>query len=404
MKFLIGVTFCVISFAAAGQSITISGRVQDKATHEALPFASVGVKDKNISTVTNLNGEFDFHLPEEYRNEILVISMLGYTNFEAPVWSLSSPGGQVQDILMDKSPTILDEVLVTDSLSGGDIMRISVGRIEKNFPTQPFILDGFYRDIKKVGGTYFSLLEAAVQVYDETYEEPRNKSRLKERVRLVEVRQSLGYENKFTNFFDQDNLLEDLLLHNSVRYRQFGDNDEFYLALKREKDSYYNGHPIFVVSHKEMEKFKVFIDKVDYSIIHLEYEIGFQDQVMAKKKDLKSKFGGLKKTLDFKRFGDKMYLNYMTMSTKVNWYDNKTNTLKFETELQQELLVNAVHPNTPLRIGSTEKMRNYGLQYQDQPYNKKFWENYNVIKETPINKKILNDLEKHLPLEEQFQN
>jgi hypothetical protein len=72
--------------------------------------------------------------------------------------------------------------------------------------------------------------------------------------------------------------------------------------------------------------------------------------------------------------------------------------------LSQQLLINAVHPNTNERIGSTEKMRNYGLQYQDLPYNKEFWDNYNVIKETPIDKKILSDLEKHVPLDKQFEN
>jgi hypothetical protein len=49
-------------------------------------------------------------------------------------------------------------------------------------------------------------------------------------------------------------------------------------------------------------------------------------------------------------------------------------------------------------------MTNYGLQYQDLPYNKKFWDNYNVIKDTPLNKKILVDLEKIAPLEKQFEN
>jgi hypothetical protein len=330
--------------------------------------------------------------------------MLGYSNFEAPIWSLISPGNQVQIILMDKSPTVLDEVFVTDSLSGGDVLRIALSRIDDNYPVKPFILDGFYRDVKKVGGTYFSLLEAAVKIYDENYEEPRNKFRLRERVRLIEVRQSLGYESKFTNFFDQDNLLEDLLLHNNVRYRLFGIKEDFFIGLKREHDSYFNGHEIFVVSDPLNEKFKVFIDKNDYSIIHLEYAIGFQDQVINKKKELYSKFEGLTKVIDFKRYEDKMYLSFMAMTSKINWYDSKTNELKFATELSQQLLINAIHPNTNKRIGSTEKMRNYGLQYQDLPYNKEFWDNYNVIKETPIDKKILSDLEKHVPLDKQFEN
>ena len=78
--------------------------------------------------------------------------------------------------------------------------------------------------------------------------------------------------------------------------------------------------------------------------------------------------------------------------------------MKFETELIQHLLINEVHTQNQQRIGSTEKMRNYGLQYQDYPYNKAFWENYNVIKETPIDREIHMDLERHSSLEKQFED
>jgi hypothetical protein len=98
-----------------------------------------------------------------------------------------------------------------------------------------------------------------------------------------------------------------------------------------------------------------------------------------------------------------MYLNYMTLITKLNWYDEHTNELKFSTELYQQLLINNINPSPQERITSTEKMRNYGLQFQNEPYNKEFWDNYNFIKETPLDKKILADLERAGPLEEQFE-
>ena len=47
-------------------------------------------------------------------------------------------------------------------------------------------------------------------------------------------------------------------------------------------------------------------------------------------------------------------------------------------------------------------MKHYGLQYQHENYNEHFWANYNVIKETPLDKKIVHDLEEHASLEEQF--
>ena len=400
MRALFIILFSLTVLGVKAQRITLSTRVQDKVTSEPLPFASVGIKGKSISTVTNLQGEFDFHIPLEYRNEILVVSMLGYENFEAPVWSLLESKPLTID--MNKSTTVLQEVVVTDSLMGGEIVKIAMARVESNFPMEPFLMDGFYRDVKKVAGTSISLLEAAVKIYDENYIEPRNKEKLRERVKLIEVRKSLGYDNKFAPFFHQRNLLEDLLLHNNIRYRTIDGDDAFFESLKREPDSYYNGHEIFVVSHAEDFSFKIFIDKDDYAITHLEYEVSGDDS--ERKKNLISKHWTYRKTMDFRRYEGKMFLNFITVVKKEKWYDDVTSEFKFETELEQHLLINQVDPKTQERVSSTDKMRNYGLQFQDYPYNKDFWDDYNVIKDTPVDKKILADLERIAPLEKQFEN
>jgi hypothetical protein len=292
-------------------------------------------------------------------------------------------------------------VEVRDSLSGGEILQLALSKIEQNFPMEPFILDGFYRDVKSVGGTYISLLEAAVKIYDENYAEPRNKSKLRERVKLLEVRKSIGYDSKFTAYFGQKNLLEDLLLHNNLRYHQIDMRQELFENTKREKDSYYNDHEIFVVTNTKDFFLKVFIDKSDYSITHLQFEISGENN--EKKKNMVSKYVTYQKFIDFKRFEGKMYLNYIKVVSKEKWYDGTSAEAKFETSLEQHLLINDVHPKTTERIESTEKMRNYGLQYQNYPYNKPFWDNYNVIKETPLDREILEDLEKIVPLEKQFQ-
>ncbi len=389
----------VVWQAVNGQHVTISGRVTDATTGEALPFATVAIKGKAIGTITNLNGEFDFHIPVEFRNEILTISMMGYVGYELPVWAVEGP----LNIQLQSYPTVLNEVVVSDSLFGGDILRIALGRIEQNYPMRPFLLEGFYRDVKKVAGTYISLLEAAVKIYDEDYAEPRNKFKLRERVRLIEVRKSLGYESRFTGYFDQDNLLEDLLLHNNIRYRQIEATEALFASIMREPDSYYNGHEVYVVSHTEQYLLRIYVDKKSYAILHLTYETGSSNETVGKKGKLISRFAGLKKDIAFREVEGKMYLNYIAMASRVNWYDRNTDSLRFETELFQQLLINKIHPNTSERITTTEKMRNYGLQYQDRPYNRAFWENYNIIKDTPLDKKIVEDLERYAPLHRQFE-
>jgi len=391
--------FLLFSVAAIAQKITISGKVIDNESKEPLPFATIGIKDKSIGTITNLQGEFDFHIPRELQNDLFVINMLGYQTYEAPVWTLVESSSLVIEV--KKSTTVLDEVLIADSLSGGEILQIAISRIEQNYPMQPHLLDGFYRDVKKVGGTYVSLLEAAVKIYDEDYREPRNKYKLRERVGLLEVRRSIGYESAFTTYFDQENLLEVLLLHNSVRYRHFPTEQIFYDNMVRRKDSYYNGFEIFVVSQRNNDNLKVYIEKKTYAIVHLEF-LDDQEEQIRKRRGLVSKAVSTYRVIDFKPFEGKYYLNYLTISSQVNWYDLKTDKLKFETELNQSLLINEVFPNTANRIPATEKMRNYGLQYQDLPYNKEFWDNYNVIKESPLDRKIIADLERHGSLEAQF--
>lgn len=401
MKWLFFIsTFFFLAGGVQAQKITISGRVIDKQTREPLAFASVWIRGKGVGTITNLQGEFDFHFLAEYRNEILVISMLSYESFEAPVWSLIARPLSVELV---ETTQILEEVVVSDSLVIGDILRIALERIDQNFPKEPYLMDGFYRDTKKLGGTYISLLEAAIKIYDEDYKAPRNKFKLRERVALLEVRRSLGYSSKFTTYFDEDNLLEDLLLNNNVRYRQFPEEDIFFSSLIREKNTSHNGRKVFVLTQKNGYNLKVYIDTETYAIIHVEYERE-QSERWGKRRGLEGRFAGIKKTIDFKEYNGKMYLNYITVDSKINWYDQKSEALRFETGLHQQLLINQIYPNTEQRIGTTEKMRSYGLQYQDLPYNKTFWDNYNVIKTTPLDRTIIQDLEKELPLEKQFED
>jgi len=317
--FILCVTLLVQT--AYSQQITITGKVVDIATKEPLPYASIGIMGKPIGLISNDQGEFDFHIPTEMRNDILVISMLGYKTFEGPVWSLIS--NDPVTIELHPGAIMLKEVVITDSLKAGEILRLALARIECNYPMEPFQLEGFYRDLKKLGGTYISLLEAAVKIYDENYIAPRNKFKLRERVALQEVRRSIGYSNKFTDFFDKDNMLEDLLLNNNVRYRQFPEDESFFKSLEFEDDTQYNGREVFVISHTQDYLLRVFIDKQTYGIIHLEY-INDHQAELEKKRDLESRFVKIKRVIDFKLFEGKLFLNYLSVTSQVNWYESET--------------------------------------------------------------------------------
>src|SRR5260221_4911329 len=93
--------FCLLlafSGLTYAQQITITGKVVDAETKEALPFASVFITGKTVGVVSNVQGEFDFHISADMRNDILAVSMIGYKTFEAPVWSL----------LNDSKPAVIE--------------------------------------------------------------------------------------------------------------------------------------------------------------------------------------------------------------------------------------------------------------------------------------------------------
>ena len=54
---------------ANAQTLTISAKVVDKETKEPLVFATVGILDKPIGTITNMQGDFDFYIPVEFKRE-----------------------------------------------------------------------------------------------------------------------------------------------------------------------------------------------------------------------------------------------------------------------------------------------------------------------------------------------
>lgn len=408
MQQLKSTLFClflwVLTLTATSQTLLISGRVVDKKSKEPLPFASLRISEKALGTVANENGEFTFLIPEEFRNEMVKVTMLGYTSYESPVWSLLSSNSQII-IMLNASPTVLNEITVRDSLKGRDILDLMFNRLGENFESKPYLMHSFYRDIKKVGGTYISLFEAAIKIFDDSFEEPRNKFKLHESVELVEARRSLGYDNKFTSYFKEGNLLENLLLQNPIRYYLLSTDDSKDFIIERKPDSYYQDTETFVVEQKTSEyTATLFISKKTFAVVRVDWTEPPSNKVIGRNKNLTGYEGGTTKIFDFVRIQEKMFLNYVIINSKIKWVSTATNQPKFETELLQQLLVNEVNINTRERIIPEKRMRSGPLNLQQFKYNKAFWDVYNFIQDSPENKKIMEDLKKDGLAESLFEN
>ncbi len=67
-------------FRAEAQQLPVSGKVIDSETSEALPGATVKVKNANVAVVSEADGTFSIQVPD--RETVLVISYIGYAAYE----------------------------------------------------------------------------------------------------------------------------------------------------------------------------------------------------------------------------------------------------------------------------------------------------------------------------------
>jgi TonB-linked SusC/RagA family outer membrane protein len=102
--FLLAVFMCLnlIAFSQEGKKIT--GTVTS-AEGESLPGVNILVKNTNIGTVTDINGNYTITLPDE--NNILIFSFIGYVKQEVEVG-----GRTVLNVVLSADVTALDEVVV----------------------------------------------------------------------------------------------------------------------------------------------------------------------------------------------------------------------------------------------------------------------------------------------------
>lgn len=404
---LVGLLFLIVVFPSyylMANPLIISGKVLDQETEEPLAYATISVADYKIGTVSNLAGEFDIHIREELKDDELTVSMLGYIDYTISLTKV--PPNKELIVHLNAGRLLLDEVTIAETLSGGDLLRIAIARIEMNYPMSPTAMDAFYRETKMVNGEYVDLLEAAIKIYDKDYSVPRDRNKLRERVALVEVRKTLEYDYELEKYFSKYNVLEDLFLENQVKYRSFNEDEAFYTIMNREQVVGYNGRPIELVSITQTGySLKIYIDE-DYGIRKISFTWGDGKTPLysyRKSGKLENQVIQIEKEVEFQKINGKLYLKYISANYTSRWHNLKTGEVDLITKRDQALLVNGINYTNPTWVGTSDKMKRYGLQYQHENYNKQFWDSYNVIKQMPLQKEVVVDLEELYTLEEQFE-
>ena len=172
--------------------ITFGGRLSDRETGEAVAFASVGIINSSIGTITNLDGGFKLVVPDTLHNLKVRLSHIGYKSREIDISLLED---EFVNIEMIPQVVPLNEVVVK-AVNPISAINEMLNNRESNYDNNPTLLTTFYREGIDHNNINTDLTEAILQIYKTGYE----KNSSNDRVKLIKKRRVINRAKTDTIF------------------------------------------------------------------------------------------------------------------------------------------------------------------------------------------------------------
>ncbi|WP_242921717.1 carboxypeptidase-like regulatory domain-containing protein [Pontibacter liquoris] len=98
-----------ISFVYA-QATIVQGTVTSETAKEAIPFVNIGIKKKGVGTAADADGKFMLKLGEEFLQDTITFSAIGYQELSVPVSAVVASTSN--SFILKEKATALQEVVV----------------------------------------------------------------------------------------------------------------------------------------------------------------------------------------------------------------------------------------------------------------------------------------------------
>ena len=153
-----------LSTAPAFAQIIIEGTIKDMDTKEGLPFSHVYIEGTSTVAVSDIDGVFAISVPLEEAEKKLVISSMGYNNFEQTPAEIQA--NQTKEFLLKSVVFDLDIAVVR---SPEKILGDALSKLEENYWSEPFMVEGFYRKAALEDNKFAFLTEAIIQYHNKGF-------------------------------------------------------------------------------------------------------------------------------------------------------------------------------------------------------------------------------------------
>lgn len=167
LRTLVALTACICIHSAVAQT-ELKNKILDFSTLMPLESASIYVKNTTIGTVSNADGRFVLQVPNEFVNDTLIISSIGYKSYKVTVGEFDNSA----EVYLEEDIASLDEILLVAEnrpTTGNEIVVRAIEKLERNLPDSSYIQKGFLRHKERNKVEFKWLIESAITVYDSGY-------------------------------------------------------------------------------------------------------------------------------------------------------------------------------------------------------------------------------------------
>jgi hypothetical protein len=370
--------------------LTFKGKVVDAETGNPLVFASVAVKETNVATITNIDGEFLIKITETQTSKNLEVTFLGYKNKTVPLTDLREDGYK-NVISMTSAPIPIKEIIVKP-IDPEVIIRNAIGRIGRNFTNEPNLMTAFYRETIRKNRTYVSIGEAVVEIFKAPYS---NDLRF-DGARIYKGRKGSDVQKMDTILFklqggpvtvlqlDIAKNTQDILTIDAMKYYDYSltsvieiDNKPHYVISFKQKPSV--DMPLFMGN--------LYIETETYALTEAEFGFNLEDKEAVSSIFIKKKPLGMQVTpeiatyrVKYREQDGKWYFAYSRAEVKfkVNWKRKLFNT--YYTTMSEMAITDRTNEEV-IKFAGKEKLR-YSDVFSEQVEaftDPEFWGEYNVI-------------------------
>ncbi|MFK7922647.1 MAG: carboxypeptidase-like regulatory domain-containing protein [Bacteroidia bacterium] len=404
MRLCFIIFFELLTIPLSAQNIVLNGKIQEAASQEAIPYASLRIEGYPYGSISNAEGRFSIAFPAGIieKGAILKVSCLGY---ESKRLSLQGLGPAELVIELEEKTYSLETVTIySTELDAREMLRQALQSVPLNYPQQDYQLQSFYRHYCREGGVYGRLIEATVEIndvggHDRLYRNPEQKLEM----RLTQLRRSFDF-TRFSAFQHipialNRTLLADIVSYSSLISRHLH-SPRF--VFNYQDTTYFDGEVVYLVEAKGRAEglrleAQFYIQASDFAIVKVDHRYFSQSDRKTWRYQREDHF-----VADYQRYEGKYYLSYLLNEGQYReqQLDSLGNSRYSEDHYHHvEMMTQEIRTKNFATFRGKEPEE---AEMTNVPYEAGFWQQYSVLAATPLEDRIGADLASRMPLSQQF--